>query len=319
MRNNLLTVATLTLLTAGCIESASSTVTPYEDAYLYASYYPDTITYAAYGWADDWGGSAVILATATGTPVVSDAGPTTDAGAPVAGLAGAIQALASGRTVCPGQVAVVAKTTAPACSGSTAAAVRNGVTLTFAGCQLGTQTIDGTVDLTSSRTASDAVCAPTTTIDLRATLTLTAVAIRPAVGGRILIASQSVTTTATYPYGQTPTTVNAIQSGEIQIFDGADLLKADLTFDGSGTFSFGDGSSFIVDGTATYQDTAGAMATITKTALTRAAGCCRPTAGSVVVDRIGGPRPARTTWTFGPACGVAGRDKMRTMLPACVD
>ncbi|MFL5303645.1 MAG: hypothetical protein ACJ8F1_00455 [Polyangia bacterium] len=312
--------ATLTLLTAGCIESTAVTVTPYEDAYLYATYYPDTITYAAYGWADDWGTSAVVLAPESATPVVSDAGPTPDSGDhTVAGLAGAIQALASGRTVCPGQVLVATKTAAPACSGGAGASVRNGVTLTFNACQLGTETIDGVVDLTSNRSASDATCAATTTITLRSTLTLTGVAIRPAVGGRILIPSQSVTTMATYTYGQTPTTVQAIHSGEILAFDSADLLKADITFDGSGTFSVGDGASFIVDGTATYQDTVGATATITKADLTRTAGCCRPTGGAVVVDRVGGPLPARTTWSFGPGCGMAGRDRMRTMLPSCVD
>lgn len=320
MRSNLQMAATLTLLTAGCIESTSVTVTPYEDAYLYAAYYPDTITYAAYGWADDWGTSAVVLGQASATPVVSDAGPTGDSGDhTVAGLAGAIQAMAGGGTVCPGQVSIATKTAAPACSGAATPAVRNGVTLTFTACQLGTETIDGVVDLTSSRSASDAVCAATTTIMLRATLTLTGVAIRPAVGGRILIPSQSVTTTATYTYGHTPTTVQAIQSGEIQVFDNSDLLKADITFDGSGTFSFGDGSSLTVDGTATYQDTAGATATITKTDVTRTAGCCRPTGGAVVVDRVGGPLPARTTWSFGPGCGMAARDRMRTMLPSCVN
>ena len=121
MRSNLQMAATLTLLTAGCIESTSATVTPYEDAYLYATYYPDTITYAAYGWADDWGTSAVVLAPASATPVVSDAGPTARLGRPHgAGLAGAIQALASGRTVCPGQVSIATKTAAPACSGASA-------------------------------------------------------------------------------------------------------------------------------------------------------------------------------------------------------
>lgn len=320
MRINAPIVIALALHAAGCIESAATTVTPYEDAYLYASYYPDAITYAAYGWADDWDSRAVTLASASATPLTSDAGSNPDAGdQAVAGLAGAIQALARGQTVCPGQVSVAAKTAAPACTGATPPFVRNGVTLTFTACALGTETVDGVVDLTSSRSASDAACAPTTTIMLRATLTLTGVTIRPAVGGRIVIPSQSVTTTATYIYGQTPTTVQAIQSGEIQIFDASGLLKADITFDGSGTFSFGDGSSFIVDGTASYQDTAGAMATITKNDVARTAGCCRPMSGSVVVDRIGGPRPARTTWSFGPACGMAGRDRMRTELPTCVD
>ncbi|HVY39186.1 MAG TPA: hypothetical protein VHM31_14675 [Polyangia bacterium] len=313
-------VISLALHAAGCIESAATNVTPYEDAYLYASYYPDAITYAAYGWADNWDSRAVTLASAGATPVVSDGGANAGVGTHTAsGLAGAIQALASGQTVCPGQVSVVAKTAPPACTGATPPSVRNGVTLTFTACALGTETVDGVVDLTSSRSASDAVCAPTTTLTLRSTLTLTGVTIQPAVGGRIVIPSQSVTTTATYTYGLTPTTVQAIQSGEIQIFDVSGVLKADITFDGSGTFSFGDGSSFIVDGTASYQDTVGAMATITKDNLVRTAGCCRPTAGAVVVDRIGGPRPARTTWSFGPTCGVAGRDRMRTELPACVD
>lgn len=320
MRINFQMVATLTLLAAGCIGNTSATVTPYEDAYLYAAYYPDTITYAAYGWAGAWGTSAVVLGAASATPVVSDAGPAPDSGDHTpAGLAGAIQALAAGRTVCPGQVSVATKTASPACVGDAAPALRNGVTLTFTACQLGAETIDGVVDVTSSRSASDATCAPTTTIMLRTTLTLTGVVIRPAVGGRILIPSQSVTMMATYPYGQTPDTVEAIQSGEIQAFDGDDLLKADITLDGSGTFSFGDGASFVVDGTATNQDTVGGTATITKTHLTRTSGCCRPTAGAVVVDRVGGPRPARTTWTFGPDCGIAGRDRMRTTLPACVD
>ncbi len=318
MRINCPLAATLVLFCGACIGNTSADVTPYEDAYLYAAYYPDTITYAAQSWADDWATSPVILAAANATPVVSDAGATA-ASETKAGLAGAIQTLARGGTVCPGQVSIAIKTAAPACNGAAAPAVRNGVTLTFSACQLGTETVDGVVNLTSSRSASDATCTPTTMIMLRNTLTLTGVVIRGAVGGRILIPSQSVTTTATYIYGQTPTTVQAIQSGEIQTFDSSDVLKADITFDGSGAFSVGDGSAFVVDGTATYQDTAGAMATVTKTDLTRTRGCCRPTDGTVVVDRIGGPRAARTTWTFGPDCGIAGRDRMRTTLPTCVD
>jgi len=47
------------------------------------------------------------------------------------------------------------------------------------------------------------------------------------------------------------------------------------------------------------------------------ASCCRPTAGTVNIDRTGGQLPGTATWTFGPSCGTVMRNAVTVTLPAC--
>jgi hypothetical protein len=59
-------------------------------------------------------------------------------------------------------------------------------------------------------------------------------------------------------------------------------------------------------------------ATITRSGLTRSGGCCRPTGGSVTVNRTGGIAPGQHDWSFGPSCGTVTRDGTTATMPECL-
>jgi hypothetical protein len=122
-----------------------------------------------------------------------------------------------------------------------------------------------------------------------------------------------------YTFGQTPTTTTFNITGEMQTFSATGTMIADLTYTGMDTVTFSGGSSYSVDGTTTVQEKNGpASATINKQGLTRSGGCCRPTGGSIIINRTGGPQPGTATWTFGPSCGTVMRNNVTAMLPACI-
>jgi hypothetical protein len=88
---------------------------------------------------------------------------------------------------------------------------------------------------------------------------------------------------------------------------------------GAGSCTDGTVATYAVDGTTTVHEKSGPVsATITEQGLTRSGGCCRPTAGTVTVNRTGGPHPGMATWTFGPSCGAVMRNNVSAMLPACI-
>jgi len=96
-------------------------------------------------------------------------------------------------------------------------------------------------------------------------------------------------------------------------------MIADLTYTGMDTVTFSGNSSYSVDGTTTVKEKNGpASATINEQGVTRSDGCCRPTAGTVTINRTGGPQPGTATWTFGPSCGAVMRNNVSAMLPACI-
>jgi hypothetical protein len=105
----------------------------------------------------------------------------------------------------------------------------------------------------------------------------------------------------------------------MQIFGSTGTMISDLTYTGMDTVTLSGNSSYSVDGTTTVQEKNGpASATINKQGLTRSGGCCRPTGGSVVINRTGGASPGTATWTFGPSCGAVMRNNVSAMLPACI-
>jgi hypothetical protein len=233
-------------------------------------------------------------------------------------IASVIEALARGENICPGQVTITPKNATPACAGSNATEERNGVTLVFNGCVVSGATINGTFDVLSNRAASQQTCSATTTITLGHTTTITNLTISDA-EGKIVIPSQTDTGMTSYTFGQSPTTTTFNTTGEMQTFSAAGTMIADLTYTGMDTLTFSGGSSYSVDGTTTVQEKNGpASATINKQGLTRSGGCCRPTGGSVVINRTGGPQPGTATWTFGPSCGTVMRNNVTAMLPACI-
>jgi len=294
-------------LSAGCEDDNGTVATTdysYENSYLYAGYYPADVAYASTYWADSWdlGGFYYL-----GTPNVR------------AGLAGAIRALARGEQICPGQVTVTEKTAAPACAGGVATQLRNGVTIQFNNCNAAGGTINGTLDVQSQRSASEQTCGATTIINLGHTSTFTNLTFTGADGAKIVIPNQTNTGNTNYTYGQNPTMTTIMSNGELQIFNSAGTMLSDLNFMGDNTFTFSGTQSYSVSGNTTVQEkTGGATATLTRTGLTRSAGCCRPTGGTIGVNRMGGLFPGQADWSFGPSCGQVERNGVSATMPACL-
>ena len=105
----------------------------------------------------------------------------------------------------------------------------------------------------------------------------------------------------------------------MQLFDSAGAMASDLTFMGDNTFTFSGTQSYSVSGTTTVSEKNGnATATLTRTNLTRSGGCCRPTSGSISVNRQGGILPGQADWSFGPSCGQVERNGTTATMPSCL-
>jgi hypothetical protein len=347
-------IAGLTLMAAGtfsCTDgyTTTSTVAYTTDyPYTYTTYYPVDTAYAGYYWADSWNYYSFYYEGAASTDPVSaglagnypagghSGGPGVNplgghgggAGATGAGgsggatsstvratVAAAVEALARGENVCPGQVTVTPKTTTPACSGGTSAEERNGVTISFNGCVVQGATINGMFDVSATRTSSEQTCSSSTKITLNFTETLTNLSISDS-NGKIVFPSQMTSATTTYTFGGTPSSITFNTTGELQLSGNAGT--GDLTFTGMHTVTINGNSGYKVDGTMTAKDKNGATATITSMGLTRGGGCCRPTGGSFTINRTGGSNPGQSTWSFGPSCGMVMRDNLTITLPACI-
>src|SRR5262245_31415664 len=154
--------------TVGCTDDTGTVVTSggyvYDDAYLYSTYYPADVAYASYYYAYPWDYNTFyyyLNAYGPGptgnTGNQADAGTTGTAGTVRSGLAFAIESLARGQQVCPGQVTVTEKTATFACQGpSGTAEQRAGVNIVFNNCSVAGSTINGTVEVMGAATASDA-------------------------------------------------------------------------------------------------------------------------------------------------------------------
>jgi hypothetical protein len=110
-----------------------------------------------------------------------------------------------------------------------------------------------------------------------------------------------------------------MSNGELQIFNNGGTMLSDHTFMGDNTFTFSGTQSYSVSGTTTIQEKNGnATATLTRNGLTRSAGCCRPTSGTMSVNRMGGLFPGQADWSFGPSCGQVERNGASATMPACL-
>ena len=288
----------------------------YEDAYLYDAYYPADVAYAGYYWADAWNYSSFYYYLGSTAVAAATTGSTTPGRL---GIVGAIQGLARGEQICPGQVTVMEKFADPACDGSSADPVRNGVNIAFSDCQVSGGSINGIVEVQANRSASEQTCSPTTTISLSHTSTFTSLSFSVASGAKLVIPNQTNTGTTTYTFGQSPTTTAITSNGQIQIFNSTGSLVSDHFFMGDNTFTFSGNQSYSVSGTTTVDENAGdGRATITRSGLTRSAGCCRPTGGSITVNRTGGIAPGQHDWSFGPSCGTVTRDGTTATMPECL-
>jgi hypothetical protein len=249
-------------------------------------------------------------------------GSTTTTTTAVTTAGDAIRALARGDTICPNQVTVTPKSAPPPCTGGPTS-VRAGVTIVFNGCQTpGGGTINGTVDVTATHTASTAVCDATTIITMSHTTTITNLSYTGASGSKLVIPSETNMGMTTYNFGQTPATVAMSLNGQLQTFDASGGISADQNFTGTATFSFGGStSSYTIDGGLSTVDnrTPGVGTTITVTGLKRTTTCCRPVGGTIgIVQTSGTTGPGTHTWTFGPTCGAAAVDGTSATLPACI-
>jgi hypothetical protein len=328
--------AAATLLAGGCSSGTTATTAyAYEDPYVYSTYYPADVAYSTYYYADTWDYNSwyYYYLGQSPSPVAGDGGlldaghvdaGATDGGAGSLvphGVIGAIEALARGMDVCPGHVTVTPKDTTPACDDGMTTSERNGATLDFSGCQVGLVTIDGTVDLAISRTASEPTCSSSTVISLMSTLTVTNLSETRNGGSKLVFPTLTATGTSSYTFGHAPTSIETNSMGELQLFDQSGTMQNDLTFTSMDTLTLNGSQSYSVDGTTMLQEKndSTVTATVTKTGLTRSAGCCRPTAGTVVINRTGGTHPGTTTWEFGPTCGAIKRNRVNVSLPNCID
>jgi hypothetical protein len=221
-----------------------------------------------------------------------------------------------GADVCAGQVTVTPHEGALVCGES-----RSGVDLVFTGCELaGGGTLDGTVGVQLTRSASDANCNTATTIMLGYTATISGLTYTGSGGGKIVIPSQMSTSTITYPFGQPPSTVSIMTNGQVQRIANDGAMTSDRTYLGTYTLSSISQSSksYTLDGMINVTDQSGGTATLNGIGLTRDVACCRPTGGTLSVARTGGSHAGSHNWTFMPTCGSAMLDGDTVTLPDCL-
>ena len=340
---------------AGCGSSTTSSDVAYEDDYAGDYYYPADVGYSGI-YAGGWGYYGIYAAAPAGTgatpatlldgghisldgghitldgghisldggQITFDAGRAVDAGSragngatTVRGAVGqAIREAALGGDVCPGQVTVTPQTGSPVCGVSAA-----GLNIAFNGCVLsGGGTVDGTVNVQITRSASDTNCNAATTITLGYTSTLTNLSYTGTGGAKIVIPNEMTTGTLNFPTGQSPATVGLTTNGEVQRFASGGSMTSDRTFTGMYTISSISlvNQSYTVGGMLNVTDKAGGTAIITGTDLARDTSCCKPTGGTLAVSRTGGIHPGSHSWTFTSTCGSATLDGKTITLPACL-
>jgi hypothetical protein len=325
-------IACLALGSAACGTSTTTatTDTAYEDSYSTAYNYSAGVAYAGV-YAAGGVGYGIYLATPGGAlpSAKTDGGAARSADGGVSAGGGvrqavdqAISTMANGGTVCPGQATMTTQSGTPACATAGTTSARTGLNIVFSGCQLpGGGTVDGTVDVKLTRTASDTSCNAATTIALGYTETLTNLTYTGTAGAKLVLPNQMSTATLDFPLGSTAATVTIASNGELQIVAPDGTMTSDRTFNGSQTFSSISTAdqSYTVGGMLTVQDkTGGASATMTGIGLARTTSCCRPTAGTLSINRTGGTAPGQHTWTFTSTCGSAMFDGKAVTLPACL-
>jgi hypothetical protein len=273
------------------------------DPYLYYVYIPGDMAVAGIYWANDWTFANLYVPPATTVTTVADA----------------VRALAAGQTVCGSSAVVTRRTRTPACTGGPTQSA-GGATIVFNNCKTaGGGTINGTVDISSSATASSAACTGTTMITLSHTTTITNLSYVGPNGNKAVIPQQTDTGTNTFTFGSVPASVTVSTMGQLQTFASDGTALSDTSFTGMPTVSFGGStSSYTLDGSFTTTDNlvSGGGATYALSGLTRVNTCCRPVAGTVQVSRNSG---VSNTYTFGPTCGdVTLNGSLVASIPACL-
>jgi hypothetical protein len=329
-----LALALLGVAGAGCT-SSSAYDSAYYDPYVYYSYYPAEVFYSSYYWADPfyfyyldgtvtsrgamlngaflpYPSRAVIADAGTlnadaGTlnvTVTSDAGTTV--GTNVQSLGDALRALARGEDVCPSHVTIAQRMVPNPCPANASGMIRGGVAISFVDCQLANgATLNGDVDVQTTRMASDENCGSSTLITITHTVTATNLSYLGPSGRRLVIPNQTATGTTTYVVNQPPPSAVGTLDGRIQVFGADGALVADRSYTGDVMVTPStDRSAYTVDGTLSLADADDSgTTTLTAVGVTRTAECCRPTGGTLSATRTGMKAFGLHVWAFNPACG----------------
>ena len=283
----------------------------YEYYYPYTYYYPTDLAYSSVYYTDYWYYSDWYwLEEQKQDTMFSSVG-------------NVIRALARGEAICPGQVTVTPKMSAAACTSADPNMnnVRSGATLVFTGCMLANGgRLDGTLDVQTMRTASEATCSETTRITLSHTSTITNLTYVAPGGMRLVIPNQTDTGTNSYDYGKLPTTFSIDSTGRVQVYATNGTLSADFNHNGTRTVTYtSTNRSYAITGRANVEDTrTGSRATLTGDMITRVSDCCVPIGGTLQVSRTGGSSPGEHTWSFGPSCGQLTLDGAQVSQPSCL-
>jgi len=310
---------------SGCTGTTTTVGYVAYDPYVYYSYYPADIYYSGYYWTDPYSLYYYqVIGAATGPIGAGDGGiPDGGASGSISRLltAGdAIRALALGQEVCPNHVTVTSKTGPNVCVGNGApGTVRNGVTIVFNGCTFGNGSqLDGTFDVQATRTASDTACNASTTVTLSNTTTITNLTYTGPGGRKLVIPTETGTSTLSYGLGQPPTSAAVTLDGHAQILAANGAVLTDDTFSGTSTVTDRqDKTSYTTDGVLTLQNQLFPIRTkLTSSGLLRSSDCCHPTGGRLKVEATGPNTSATHTLSFGPACGDATFDQSGVSLAA---
>ena len=311
------------------------------DSYLYYGYYPADVYYSGYYWTDPYyyyyaayGGGGTSTGAAGSTGVAGSTGaagaggggggmmPTTIGRTSDMTVGDVLRALARGEMVCgDNQVSITPKMGPDACATDGTGMSRTGVNIFFNGCMLTSGSrIDGTFDVEGTRTLSDPACGPGTTVTVTATTMVTYLARTTPSGVKIVMPNSNGTITTSYIAGQMPSSVAVTMSGTLQLVGPGGVTSADRSFSGDiSMMPSSDRMSYTTDGMITLQDTADSTSTtLTAQGLNRSAACCRPTGGTLTIDRTTGSSSGTHTWTFGPSCGAMMFDGASISAPACL-
>jgi len=169
-------------------------------------------------------------------------------------------------------------------------------------------------------TLSDPACGAGTMVTFMHTTTITNLTRTTSSGAKIVIPSSSGSATTNYIAGQLPSSVAITMDGTMQIVGVGGAVTADRSFSGDiSIVPSPDRSSYTSDGVMTLQDQADNTATtLTARGLNRSDACCRPSGGTLTIDRATGANSGTHTWTFGPSCGAIMFDGAAISAPSCM-
>lgn len=301
-------IATLgAALSAGCdVYGGDYSSGPDAYAYGYDYYYSADLAYADAYHADDMLGAD--------DPRVLGARLRQLTGNALPGSA--LQALASGQDICPGQVTITQQGNATACA-TGGDAVPSLTSIVFRGCQLGDGgRLDGSLRIGVAQIAKDADCDSSTLVDVRYASTAINLFYTAPTGERVVLPVLTVTGAYTRALGAYPASIDVTVDGQIYRSNEDDDVEQQLAVSGNQTLvPLGASSGYRLSGTLTMTDSARQMScTASSNGLTRSEGCLHPTSGSIDVAHSDG---TTHEWAFGPHCGDFSLEGNRISMSDC--